>query len=194
ENWIQFSKEEFDQSQSYLNEMAEGFNSMYGDERMKLECDFKVLGDWRRDADRMTNGVHHENVNIMHRSTPQQFFLKSAGKLLGVLPQNNAMLYNRYKTYLETEDYYGVAVSIANSFLQQFEIFEKSIDRDVNLFYKHPFVALDHAVEEAHAEIEYGKSELDKMRISPELYRDPLTLYEVKLRQFEWMTAAGRGE
>lgn len=194
EGWVQFSKEEFDHSQSYLNEMAEGFNAMYGDERIKLECDFRVLDDWRRDADRMTNGVHYEKVNIMHRSTPQQFFLKSAGKLLGVLPQNNTMLYNRYKTYLETEDYYEIAVSIANKFLQQFEIFEKSIERDVNLFFKQPFIALEQAVEEARAEIEYGKNELEKMRVNPELYRDPLTLYEVKLRQYEWMTAAGRRE
>ena len=193
QEWIQFSKEEFDHSQSYLNEMGEGFNSMYGDERIKLECDFKVLGDWQRDADRMTNGVHHEKVNIMHRSTPQQFFLKSAGRLLGVLPQNNAMLYNRYKTYLETEDYYEIAVTIANNFLQQFEMFEKSIDRDVNLFFKQPVIVLEKAVEDARSEIEYGKNELDKMRVSPELYRDPLTLYEVKLRQYEWMTAAGRG-
>jgi hypothetical protein len=174
--------------------MAEGFNAMYGDERIKLECDFRVLDDWRRDAARMTNGVYYEKVNIMHRSTPQQFFLKSAGKLLGVLPQNNTMLYNRYKTYLETEDYYEIAVSIANKFLQQFEIFEKSIERDVNLFFKQPFIALEQAVEEARSEIEYGKTELEKMRINPELYRDPLTLYEVKLRQYEWMTAAGRGE
>ncbi|WP_102261557.1 dynamin family protein [Mesobacillus jeotgali] len=191
--WIQHSKDEFDQSQNYLNEMAEGFNSMYGDERISLDCDFRVLDDWRRDADRMTNGVHYEKVNIMNRSTPQQFFLKSAGKLLGVLPQNNAMLYNRYKTYLETEDYYEIGVTIAKRFLQQFEIFEKSIERDVNLFFKNPFNVLEVAVEEAKSEIEYGKNELEKMRINPELYRDPLTLYEVKLRQYEWMTAAGRG-
>lgn len=193
EGWVKFSKGEFGHSQSYLDEMAEGFNTMYGDERIKLECDFKVLDDWRRDADRLTNGVYYEKVNIMHRSTPQQFFLKSAGKLLGVLPQNNAMLYNRYKTYLETEDYYEIAVSIAKRFLQQFEIFEKSIERDVNLFFKQPFIALEQAVEDARSEIDYGKNELEKMRVNPELYRDPLTLYEVKLRQYEWMTAAGRG-
>lgn len=193
EDWIQFSKDEFDHSQAYLNEMAEGFNAMYGDERLQLDCDFRVLDDWRRDADRMTNGIFYEKVNIMHRSTPQQFFLKSAGKLLGVLPQNNTMLYNRYKTYIETEDYYDIGVTIANKFLQQFEIFEKSIERDVNLFFKHPFIELEKAVEEAENEIQYGKTELEKLRLNPELYRDPLTLFEVKLRQYEWMTAAGRG-
>ncbi|WP_079505652.1 dynamin family protein [Mesobacillus jeotgali] len=191
--WIQFSKEEFDQSQNYLNEMADSFNSLYGEERISLDCDFKVLDDWRRDADRMTNGVHYEKVNIMNRSTPQQFFLKSAGKLLGVLPQNNTMLYNRYKTYLESEDYYEIGVAIAKKFLQQFEIFEKSIERDVNLFFKQPFNVLEESVEDAKTEIEHGKNELEKLRINPELYRDPLTLYEVKLRQYEWMTAAGQG-
>jgi tetratricopeptide (TPR) repeat protein len=192
QGWIQFSKDEFGHSQSYLDEMAEGFNTMYGDERINLACDFRVLDDWRRDADRMTNGFHYEKVNFMYRSTPQQFFLKSAGKLLGVLPQNNTMLYNRYKTYLETEDYYEIAVTIAKKFLQQFEIFEKSIERDVDLFFKQPFNVLEDAVEEARSEIEYGKNEVQKMRVNPEFYRDPLTLYEVKLRQYEWMTAAGR--
>lgn len=192
-DWIQFSKEEFDQSQNYLDEMAEGFNSLYGEERINLACDFKVLDDWRRDADRMSNGVHFEKVNIMNRSTPQAFFLKSAGKLFGALPQNNPMLHTRYKSYVETTDYYQVAVTIAKSFLQQFEFFEKSMERDVNLFYKQPFRVLEASAEEAQSEIEHGKNEMEKLRVNPEWYRDPLTLFEVKLRQYEWMTAAGRG-
>lgn len=192
-DWIQFSKEEFDQSQNYLDEMAEGFNSLYGEERINLACDFKVLDDWRRDADRMSNGVHFEKVNIMNRSTPQAFFLKSAGKLFGALPQNNPMLHTRYKSYVETTDYYQVAVTIAKSFLQQFEFFEKSMERDVNLFYKQPFRVLEESAEEAQSEIEHGKNEMEKLRVNPEWYRDPLTLFEVKLRQYEWMTAAGRG-
>ncbi|KIY23535.1 dynamin family protein [Mesobacillus subterraneus] len=192
-DWIQFSKEEFDQSQNYLDEMAEGFNSLYGEERINLACDFKVLDDWRRDADRMSNGVHFEKINIMNRSTPQAFFLKSAGKLFGALPQNNPMLHTRYRSYVETADYYQVAVTIAKSFLQQFEFFEKSMERDVNLFYKQPFRVLEESAEEAQSEIEHGKNELEKLRVNPEWYRDPLTLFEVKLRQYEWMTAAGRG-
>ncbi len=192
-DWIQFSKEEFDQSQNYLDEMAEGFNSLYGEERINLACDFKVLDDWRRDADRMSNGVHFEKVNIMNRSTPQAFFLKSAGKLFGALPQNNPMLHTRYRSYVETADYYQVAVTIAKSFLQQFEFFEKSMERDVNLFYKQPFRVLEASAEEAQSEIELGKNEMEKLRVNPEWYRDPLTLFEVKLRQYEWMTAAGRG-
>jgi len=192
-DWIQFSKEEFDQSQNYLDEMAEGFNSLYGEDRINLACDFKVLDDWRRDADRMSNGVHFEKVNIMNRSTPQAFFLKSAGKLFGALPQNNPMLHTRYRSYVETGDYYQVAVTIAKSFLQQFEFFEKSMERDVNLFYKQPFRVLEASAEEAQSEIEHGKNEMEKLRVNPEWYRDPLTLFEVKLRQYEWMTAAGRG-
>jgi hypothetical protein len=31
------------------------------------------------------------------------------------------------------------------------------------------------------------------MNTNPELFRDPLTLFEVRLRQFEWMTVAGKG-
>jgi sulfite reductase alpha subunit-like flavoprotein len=192
QEWITFSKEEFEQSQAYLDEMSEGFNAIYGEERIRQACDFKVLDDWNRDADRMTNGINIDHINFLNRATPSQFLLKSAGKLLGVLPQNHSLLYNKYKSYLENQDYQDTAATIAKRFFKHFEMFEKSIERDVKLFFKEPLIVLNDAVEEAKGEIETSKNALEKMRVNPEVYRDPLNLFEVKLRQYEWMTAAGK--
>ena len=75
---IATSHNELLQSQSYLEELSEGLNSLFGENRIQLECDFKVLDDWRRDTDRMTTSIQMDEVNILRRFTPAQFLLKSA--------------------------------------------------------------------------------------------------------------------
>lgn len=192
QNWIGDCSDEFNAVQTFLNEMCEGFNALYDEEKLKLECDFKVLDDWRRDADRMTSGIHWENINILLRFTPSQFLLKSAGKLLGGLSQNKTMLYNKYKQYVETEDYQEVAQLIASRFLQQFELFEKSIERDIAIFFRNPQAILNQTVEESRSEISLNKETLEKMRQNPEWYQDPLTFFELKLRQNEWLNQKQR--
>ncbi|MCM3585659.1 GTP-binding protein [Mesobacillus maritimus] len=192
QEWIQSARSEFDQSQYMLDEMCAGFNGMYGEERLQQECDFKILDDWKRDANRMTSGIQLERMNFLLRFTPAQFLLKSAGKLLSVLPQNNTMIFTKYKAHIENEDYQEFAHKIARKFFQQFELFEQAIERDINLFYKEPLEVLNSAVEEALQLIETNKAELESMRVKPELYRDPLNLFEVQLRQYEWMAAAGK--
>ena len=154
EGWIGQSKEEFEQGQQFLDEMAEGFNTLYGEERIKLDCDFKVLNDWRRDMDRMTSRFQLENVNILLRRTPAQLLLKSAGKLFGALTQNKAMLYNKYKAFIETEDYSETASLVTKQFFQQFELFEKSLERDITMFFREPISELKQAVEDARSEIQ----------------------------------------
>lgn len=193
QEWIENCKEEFGQSQEYLIELAHGFNSMFGDERLTLSCDFKVLDDWRRDTERMTSGFQLEKVNILLRRTPSQFLLKSAGKLFGALSQNKAMLYNKYKAFVENEDYFEIAEEVGRQFFQPFELFEKSLERDVSLFFKAALSSLNRSVEEVGAEIRKNQELLDQMNTNPEIFRDPLTLFEVRLRQFEWMTVAGKG-
>lgn len=193
QGWIESSNKELEQSQAFLNEMAEGFNALFGEERLKLECDFKVLEDWRRDIDRMTSGFWLENVNILLRNTPSQFLLKSAGKLLGALSQNKSMIYNKYKAFVKNEDYSEAVALVEERFFRQFELFEKSLERDISLFFKQPLAVLHETEEEARSEISMNKEKLEKMNTNPELFRDPLTLFEVRLRQFEWMTVAGKG-
>ena len=59
------------------------------------------------------------------------------------------------------------------------------------MFFDHPFSVLNEALDEASKEIEWNKESLREMRMNPETYRDPLTLFQLRLRQFEWMTKAG---
>jgi tetratricopeptide (TPR) repeat protein len=193
DEWILTANDELNHCQSFLDEISNGFNSMFGEERLKLNCDFKVLDDWRRDADRMTSGVQIDKVNIFLRRTPYQILLKSAGMLLGAFQQNNAMLYNKYKQFVENEDYLDVTESIMNKLLLQFELFEKSLERDISIFFRNPFAELEQTVEETKKEIIEKEEELEKMRANPETYRDPLTLFEIKLRQYEWMTISAKG-
>jgi tetratricopeptide (TPR) repeat protein len=193
QEWIVTANDELDHCQSFLDEMSDGFNAMYGEERLKLKCDFKVLDDWCRDADRMTSGVQLEKVNIFLRRTPYQILLKSAGMLFGAFQQNNEMLYNKYKQFVENQDYLDVTESIMNKLLLQFELFEKSLERDISIFFRNPFDVLNQMVEETKKEIHEKEEELEKMRANPETYRDPLTLFEVKLRQYEWISISARG-
>ncbi|WP_369900115.1 dynamin family protein [Bacillus manliponensis] len=189
--WIETSHNEFLQSQSYLEEISEGLNSLCGENRIQLECDFKVLDDWRRDTDRMTTRIQMEEVNILHRFTPAQFLLKSAGKLFGVLPKNKTMLYNKYKQYLENEDYTDVTTSILNKFFLQFELFENALERDINMFFRNPFSVLKQTVENTHLEIQEKQDTLHKMKSNLEIYHDPLTLFELRLRQYEVILNTG---
>ncbi len=193
QEWIDGCKEEFVQSQEFLNEIGESFNRMYGEERLVLDCDFKVIDDWHRDTDRMTSRFQLETINILLRRTPSQFLLKSAGKLFGAISQNKAMLFNKYKAFVENEDYSEAISAVNQQFFQQFELFEKSLERDVTLFFKSPLQLLNHSAEEAQAGIHANQEMLTNMNTNPEMFRDPLTLFEVRLRQFEWMTVAGKG-
>ncbi|MFE8697191.1 GTP-binding protein [Cytobacillus sp. FJAT-53684] len=191
-NWIEEANREFEQSQLFLNEMCEGFNDLYGDEKIKLDCDFKLLGDWLRDADRLTRGsVQIEKENILLRFTPSQFLLKSAGRIFSSIPQNKGIIHNKYRQFIENEDYSHVSISISNQLFQPFELFERALDRDIQLFFKSPFTILNETVAEASEEIETNKESLHEMRVNPEAYRDPLTLFQLKLRQHEWMANAG---
>jgi tetratricopeptide (TPR) repeat protein len=193
QEWIEGCKEEFVQSQEFLNEIAEGFNHMYGEERLVLDCDFKVIDDWHRDTDRMTSRFQLESVNILLRRTPSQFLLKSAGKLFGAISQNKALLFNKYKAFVENEDYAETISVVNQQFFQQFELFEKSLERDVTMFFKAPLLQLNRSTEEARSGIQANQEMLTNMNTNPEMFRDPLTLFEVRLRQFEWMTVAGQG-
>ena len=191
-HWISESNEEFEQAQHFLNEMSAGMNELYGDDKLLLECDFMVLDDWRRDADRLTRGnVQVDEMNILLRYTPSQLFLKSAGKIFGALQQNKTMLYKRYKQYIENEDYHEVAAKLADDFLLSFDLFEKTLDRDIQMFFKNSHAFLKEKIDESDKEIETSKVELQIMRTNPEAYRDPLTLFQVKLLQYEWMSKAG---
>jgi tetratricopeptide (TPR) repeat protein len=189
--WINYSEEELRKSQSLLDERSEGFNVLFGEERMNLECDFRVVDDWKRDANRLTSGVNVDKVNILLKFTPTQFLLKSAGKLFGSISQNNTMLFNKYKSYVENENYEKVANEIVIKFLLQFDLFEKALERDIKLFYKNPYQLLNKTFDETKQLKQKNEASLTKMKENPEMFLDPITVFEVRLRQYEWTMMAG---
>jgi len=191
-NWISNSNSELNQTKEYLDEMSESLNKLYGEERLKLEFDFRIIDDWIRDADRMTNAVRIEKVNILSRNTPTQLLLKGAGKLFGGIPQNKSMLYNKYKSLVDNEDYYEISVIIANKFLQQFDLFEKGLDRDISMFFHHPLSVLEQIIAETYERIQNQNDILQNLRANPQKYKDPITLFEVRLRQYEWIKDVGK--
>ncbi|MCA1064292.1 GTP-binding protein [Rossellomorea sp. AcN35-11] len=190
EEWLAFSKQELQDSQDYLNEMSQTFNELFGKDKVVLECDFQVIDDWRRDVSRMGTRAQIDKENILLRLKPAQFLLKSAGKLLGVLPQNKSLLYNQYKRYLENEDYRDITESVLNKFFLQFDLFEKSLEQDIHSFYAEPFKQLNVTIQDTEADIASDKETLKKMKESPERYFDPITLFEVKLLHHEYMVKA----
>lgn len=185
--WIEMSTEEFNLSQDYLEEMSEGFNMMYGVQRLKNNCDFKVIDDWSRDANRLSNGVKLETMNILNRSTPSQLVLKSAGKLFGSLRSSKTMLSNMYKNLIEKDDYEMLAATVTNQFILQFELFEKGLERDIIMFFTQPFSALHEVIKEEQQDIQHKQDALQRLKANPEKHIDPITLFKVRLLQFEWM-------
>ncbi|PFE92214.1 GTP-binding protein [Bacillus thuringiensis] len=187
QEWIETAHNEFIQAQAYLDEMSETFNKLYKEERMKLPCDFKLLDDWNRDVARMTNRITVTNINILLRFTPTQFFLKSAGKLFGNMQKNQSMLANKYKQYIETEDYTEIAHTISKQFFLQFEVFEGALERDIMMFFKDPLNILKQNVDSAQLEIKEDEQTLATLRSNPETYHDPLALFKLQLLQHKFV-------
>lgn len=187
QDWIVFSEGELNKAQEQLIEWNEGFNVIFGEERIELACDFQILGDWQRDADRMTGTIQIDKENILLKRTPAQVLLKSAGKLFGVIPANQSIMYNRYRQFIENEGYDDTAESIAEKFFRQFELFEKAIPRDISLFFRNPFHVLRRSADELQGKVDQNKATLDEMRSNPGKFHNPLKLFDVRLRQLEWI-------
>ncbi|GGE68956.1 dynamin family protein [Priestia taiwanensis] len=191
-NWIEEAQDEFGQAASYLYEMGDTFNELYEEERMNLHCDFQILEDWQRDVHRMTSRVQIMNQNILLRSNPSQLFLKGVGKILGTLSPNKTIMYNKYKQYVENEEYKDVTTAIISDFFTQFELFEKALDRDIALFFKQPFAFLQELIEEAETNVATGNNIVQTMQETLEAYSNPLHLFKLKVRQYELMNSASQ--
>ncbi|MDR0139298.1 GTP-binding protein [Metabacillus idriensis] len=188
--WLAQSNEELNESQAYLDEMSLSFNGLYGEEKMKLLCDFKIIEDWRRDLNRMTSRADVDEQNILLRFKPTEFLLKSAGKLFAAMPQNKSMLYNQYKKYVESKNYEDTAEDISKKFFLEFDLFEKALKADIIMFFQNPILYVEQTIKESENEIASSKATLEKMKASPEIYYDPLRLFEVRLLQYEFMVKA----
>lgn len=187
ENWIAYAKEKLEESQSHLKEWEIGFNEYLGERPIELRCDFQVIADWQRDADRMTIPVQMDDENILLRRTPSQVILKGAGKLFGGFTKNNAVLAKSYRNFIENENYEEVSESIATKFFYQFQLFEKSIGRDVHLFFRDPLETLEGRVEEFENMIHENQLKLEKLENNPDLFLGPLRFFQLQLNQYKWL-------
>ncbi|MCJ7840779.1 hypothetical protein MUB24_07640 [Lederbergia sp. NSJ-179] len=187
ENWIDNSKGNLEESQAQLKEWENGFNEYLEEKPITLDCDFQILADWQRDAERMTIPIQIDKENIMLRSTPSQMLLKGAGKLLGSFSKNNAVLARSYRHLIQNENYEEICESIATRILYQFQLFEKGIDRDVHLFFRDPLENLQAAVEEIQAEIQENQSRLERLEQDPDLLLGPLKLFQLQSQQYDWL-------
>ncbi|MEH7386565.1 hypothetical protein V7147_14320 [Bacillus sp. JJ1521] len=186
QEWIEASDQKLVATQDYLNDMTESLAEGYPEKELKLQCDFKIVEDWRRDISRMTYQIQIEKENIMLRHNPAQVMLKGAGKVLGLLPQKQqSYMLNQYKRYVENALYLDVVESIQTKFWQQFDFFNKSLQQDVGLFYKDSLDELFKTIEETKSLVDEDKQTLAKMKSSPEIYYDPLKLFETRLVQNE---------
>ncbi|THE11335.1 hypothetical protein E1I69_15340 [Bacillus timonensis] len=186
QQWIEGTNQKLVATQDYLDGMTESLAEGYPEKELKLQCDFKVVEDWRRDIGRMTYQIQIEKENIMLRHNPAQVLLKSAGKVLGLLPQKQqSYILNQYKRYVENESYTEVVESIQRKFWQQFDFFNKSLQQDVGLFYKESLEELSRVIDDTKNRVEQDKEILAKMKSNPEIYYDPLKLFETRLVQNE---------
>ncbi len=186
QEWIEASDQKLAATQAYLNDMTESLAEGYPEKELKLQCDFKIVEDWRRDISRMTYQIQIDKENIMLRHNPAQVLLKGAGKVLGLLPQKqHAYMLNQYKRYVENATYADVLESIQRKFWQQVDFFKKSLQQDIGLFYKESLDGLSRTIVETESRVEQDKETLAKMKSNPEIYYDPLKLFETRLVQNE---------
>ncbi len=92
-----------------------------------------------------------------------------------------------YKKLIEKEDYEKLVVTVTNQFILQFEWFEKGLGRDVGIFFHDTFSVLQELIKEEQQDIQDKKDRLQQLRANPEQYLDPITLFKIRLQQYEWV-------
>lgn len=187
QKWIGLTKEELQQIRAYLDEMATSFNGLYGIEKFQFPVDDQLLHDWRRDTGRLTSGVQLEHINIMLKHNPTQLLLKGAGKLFAGIGQNKAMLQQKYKRYVETEDYSEVAKQVSKQFFAPYHFFAMAIQRDLESFFQKPKDELTHTAEDLVEKISQYELSLTKLQQNPTAFEDPIKLFTVRYKQYEFL-------
>ncbi|AST93854.1 MULTISPECIES: tetratricopeptide repeat protein [Sutcliffiella] len=188
--WLDETESDLKDSQQYLQEMAESLNGFYEEEKLSFPSNFHIVEDWRRDIKRLLNRTEIEEYNIFYRTNPAQLLLKSAGKFLKVLPQNQSFLYKQYKKYVEQEKYEEVTEQIVSSIFLEFDLFEKALKADTASFFEESVEILKENVRETETEITFIKEEWNELKANPEKYEDPVKLLEARLLQYEFMVKA----
>lgn len=190
QDWLVLARDELEQGKAFLEEIESGFNRMLGEERLELTCDFKVLEDWQRDITRFTTKSLIRDENILLRYTPSQILLKGAGKVLGNFAKGKPLVINHYKNFIANEDYTKVVERVSEQFFSLFTLMEQGLTRDVSLFFKDALEAINKLIEELKQEVADERGELENLRENPETFRDPLTIFEIRLLENRYMLEA----
>lgn len=186
-DWFAISKDELKNAESFLEEIKEGFNSMLQEDRLQLQCDFKIFEDWQRDIDRLTIKVNYQPVNIFNRATVSQILLKGTGKVLSRFTNSKESLVNRYKQFIESQDYQEIAETIADQFLNPFTLLEQGLDRDIRIFFKEAFEEMRLIVAEVDKDTVEKQQQLANLRENPEAFRDPLKIFDITRLQYKYI-------
>src|SRR5699024_2351695 len=128
-----------------------------------------------------------EKINFVVRNSASRLLLKGGSKLVETISKNKDKLRSKYKNYIENADFTHIVEELLAPFIQQLDLFEGSIEWDVDRFFSNHLDVLINEMEEAQLAIEKHKNSLHQMQEKPEIYRDPLTLFDLKLRQYELM-------
>lgn len=185
--WLYTVRSELANIQHDFLEMSDTFNRLVGEKALSLRCEEKLLEDWKRDIMRMTAKTYVEKENIMLRMKPAQMMLKSAGMLFGSIQKNKDFLMNQYKKYIEQESFSEVTQSIIQKFFIPFEMFERAIEQDIETFFREPQMNVVTFMKDLEKEIQHHEATLQFMADHYEDFEDPLTLINLKIRQWEWM-------
>ncbi|MBU9723280.1 MULTISPECIES: tetratricopeptide repeat protein [Bacillaceae] len=187
QNWMNEAERELNETQCYLEEMSETINTSMEEKKVALAGDLQILLDWKRDINRLTYRIEIDKVNIMTRNKPAQMLLKSAGKIFGNLQQNKQILYNQYKKKVENDSYEDVTTSLIEKFFFEFNLFEKTMKSDIALFFEEPLVRVHELITNVQAEKESVKEQLLHLKENPELFYDPLKVFEVRALQCDML-------
>jgi hypothetical protein len=123
----------------------------------------------------------------MLKHNPTQLILKSAGKLFAGIGQNKAKLQEKYKRYVEMEDYSEVAQQVSKQFFAPYQFFAMAIQRDLETFFQKPKDELTHTAEELVSKIGQYEQSLTKLQQNPEAFEDPIKLFTVRYKQYEYL-------
>jgi tetratricopeptide (TPR) repeat protein len=181
--WIDNSGIILNSTQEFIAEICHSINEYMREERLVLEGDMKLLEDWRRDVDRMTSLVQLEEIDILIQSSPSQFILKSTGGLFGLFSKASQVA--QYQKHIDGINYDEVSSTIISKFFLQYEMFEKSLQRDILLFLRSPYQYLHELVDETRNAIYQYSTTLGEMKAKPELFFDPINFYSVRVIQQE---------
>jgi len=185
--WIKKSESLLTKSDLFLQELGDSFNNAYGNEQLVLNCDFSIVNDWKRDARRLTSRVQYEKFDIFEKNLTKQFLLKSAGKLLGGLPPKKK-LQTAYKNDIANREYHEEVKGIVGYFLLHLGLFESTIQKDVSEFFSTPLNSLHDRMKEIQNDTYDKRNKLNSMRSFPERFDDAFTVFQLRLRQYEWIT------